>query len=74
MECERCEGKGYLETFYHRNTKLNSSLSQCPECKDIAAYSAEVGRRWGKPEEKKPAQPKTEHHGATIIRFPSKKV
>ena len=39
--------RGFLEVRYLLNGAEKSKISQCPECKDVSKYSAEIKKRYG---------------------------
>lgn len=43
--CFKCDGKGFIDYNLARSNGFFYSLQQCPECRDIEKYSAEVKRR-----------------------------
>lgn len=44
--CKQCEGKGFIEYFTARDARNIPAIAQCPGCKDTAAYSREVSKRY----------------------------
>ncbi len=43
--CNKCEGKGWVETFYGAANSWTPSIQQCPHRCNISGYSEEVQRR-----------------------------
>jgi hypothetical protein len=50
MKCNRCGGKGFIESYIGVNASFTPSLEQCPARCDIGAYSREVQRRLSNPQ------------------------
>jgi hypothetical protein len=73
VNCKKCLGKGYLETSHFSDGEVFESLQQCPDCKDITAYSREVKRRYGTPEELNQNEAKViELPRGKILKFPTR--
>ena len=53
MACEYCDFKGYVTTISFINAKENTSISVCPKCNDVKAYSNYVKELYSISEENK---------------------
>lgn len=42
MACQKCDFKGYIESFIAINAGFKSQIKQCFDCNDIEAYSKKV--------------------------------
>jgi len=41
-KCTGCDGQGFIESSVMRDARTYPSISQCPKCKNVAAYSRRV--------------------------------
>lgn len=57
MACSKCEGKGFVETYYGAANSFTPSINQCPLRCDIGAYSREVQKRLSKPKTEREVLP-----------------
>jgi len=42
MACQKCDYKGYIETYVHMHAGFRPAIKQCFNCNDVKAYSKRV--------------------------------
>lgn len=49
MICQKCEGRGFVDTYRGESTQYTALIQQCPNRCNITGYSVEVQKRLNDP-------------------------
>lgn len=51
INCKKCLDRGFIDTSHFRGGREYPQITLCNECKNMAAYSAEIKKRFGQTKE-----------------------